>query len=141
MCRAERGRLAEWRRQVVRPADGDVLEVAAGTGLDFRLYRAGVSVVATEPELRMLERARGRVAAAHATIVLVAADAQALPFRDGSFDTVADGRCKPRRKPSSPAEQRSPASRSGVAAETGVVTLMHLDHDCTRGARRRSRPR
>ena len=88
MCQAERGRLAEWRRQVVRPADGDVLEIAAGTGLDFRHYRAGVSVVATEPELRMLERARGRVAAAHATIVLVAADAQALPFRDGSFDTV-----------------------------------------------------
>jgi ubiquinone/menaquinone biosynthesis C-methylase UbiE len=75
----------------VHPAEGDVLEIAAGTGLDFRHYRAGVTVIATEPDLRMLERARTRAARADATIVLVAADAQALPFRDRSFDTVVVG--------------------------------------------------
>ncbi len=91
MRTAERGRLAEWRRTVVRPAAGDVLEIAAGTGLDFPHYRAGVTVVATEPDLRMLERARCRAEHAAATIVLVAADAQALPFREHSFDTVVVG--------------------------------------------------
>ena len=91
MRTAERGRLAEWRREVVRPSAGDVLEIAAGTGLDFPHYRAGVSVVATEPDLRMLKRARDRAARAEATIALVAADAQALPFRDRAFDTVVVG--------------------------------------------------
>jgi ubiquinone/menaquinone biosynthesis C-methylase UbiE len=91
MRTAERGRLAEWRRDVVRPADGDVLEIAAGTGLDFAHYRPGVTVVATEPDLRMLERARTRARRADATIVLVAADAEALPFRERAFDTVIVG--------------------------------------------------
>lgn len=88
---AERGRVATWRREVVRPATGDVLEIAAGTGLDFPHYRAGVTVIATEPDLRMLERARARAECADAAISLVAADAQALPFRDRSFDTVVVG--------------------------------------------------
>lgn len=88
---AERGRLAEWRRHVARPAEGDVLEIAAGTGLDFPHYRAGVTVIATEPDMRMLERARKRAAGADAMIILVAADAQALPFRDRTFDTAVVG--------------------------------------------------
>lgn len=92
---AERGRLAEWRRELVSPAEGQVLEVAAGTGLDFPHYRAGVTVIATDADLGMLERARDRGQRAAATILLVAADAQALPFRAGSFDTcvVALGLC------------------------------------------------
>ena len=91
MRTAESGRLGEWRRTVVRPAEDDVLEIAAGTGLDFPHYRAGVTVVATEADLNMLELARSRAERAEATIVLVAADAQALPFRDRSFDTVVVG--------------------------------------------------
>jgi ubiquinone/menaquinone biosynthesis C-methylase UbiE len=91
MRAAERGRLADWRRDVVHPARGDVLEIAAGTGLDFPHYRAGLTVVATEPDLSMLERARCRAERSDATIVLVAADAQALPFRDRAFDTVVVG--------------------------------------------------
>ena len=86
-----RGRLAEWRRTIVEPATGNVLEIAAGTGLDFPYYRAGVMVIATEPDLRMLARARVRAQRADATILLVAADAQALPFRDSAFDTVVVG--------------------------------------------------
>lgn len=91
MRTAERGRLAEWRCDVVGAAEGNVLEIAAGTGLNFRHYRSSVTVVATEPDLRMLERARERTARAAATILLAAADAQALPFRDRTFDTVVVG--------------------------------------------------
>ena len=91
MRAGERGRLGTWRRELVGPVEGNVLEIAAGTGLNFPHYRAGAVVVATEPDWRMLERARDRAARAGATIVLVAADALALPFRDRSFDTVVVG--------------------------------------------------
>lgn len=92
---AERGRLANWRRELVRPAERAVLEIASGTGLDFRHYQAGVTVIATEPDLGMLDRARVRAEHAAATVLLVAADAQALPFKDCSFDTcvIALGLC------------------------------------------------
>ena len=88
---AERGRLAAWRREVFGLADGNVLEIAAGTGLNFPYYCAGTIVVATEPDLAMLERARDRARVAEAAIILVAADAQALPFRALTFDTVVVG--------------------------------------------------
>lgn len=117
MGTAERGRLAEWRRDIVRPAEGDVLEIAAGTGLDFPHYRAGVTVVATEPDLGMLERARYRAERADATIVLVAADAQALPFRDRAFDTVVIGLglCTISSPPRALAELRRVLRPGGVA--------------------------
>ena len=91
MRAAERIRLAEWRREVVHPATGEILEIAAGTGLDFPHYQPGVTVVATEPNFHMLERSRVRAKGAGATILLVAADAQALPFRDRAFDEVVIG--------------------------------------------------
>lgn len=86
MAPAERGRLGRWRRSLVAPARGRVLEVGAGTGLDFAHYGPEAWVVATDPDLAMLERARARLADGPARIVLVAADAQALPFRDDAFD-------------------------------------------------------
>ena len=72
-----------------------MLEVAAGTGLDFPHYGANVTVIATEPNLAMLARARARAASAGATILLVAADAATLPFRRSSFDgcVIALGLC------------------------------------------------
>ena len=88
---AERGRLGRWRRRVVAPAEGRVLEIGAGTGLDFPHYRPGTRVVATDPDLAMLARARSRAAASAAGIVLVAADAEHLPFRDGTFDETVAG--------------------------------------------------
>lgn len=86
MSAVERGRLRHWRQALVAPADGRVLEVGAGTGLDFPYYSPGTCVVATDPDLDMLARAKARVSASRARIVLVAADAQDLPFRDGAFD-------------------------------------------------------
>ena len=91
MGAAERSRLAMWRRETVRPANGRVLEIAAGTGLDFAHYTPAATVIATEPDLGMLTRARERASQAPAMILLVAADAQALPFRDGTFDNAVVG--------------------------------------------------
>jgi ubiquinone/menaquinone biosynthesis C-methylase UbiE len=91
MRRAERGRLATWRREVVGPAEGAVLEIAAGTGLNFSYYKPGAAVIATDPDVAMLNLARQRAMDAEIAITLVAADAQALPFRARTFDTVVVG--------------------------------------------------
>lgn len=117
---AERGRLAEWRHNLVWPAVGRVLEIAAGTGLDFPHYRAGVTVIATDPDWGMLQRARARAERAASTILLVAADAEALPFRAGSFDTcvVALGLC------TIPSPPRALAEACRVLRPGGTVRLL-----------------
>ena len=53
----EKRGLGELRDEVVRPAEGTVLEIGAGTGLNFAHYPQGVTVVATEPDPHMLKRA------------------------------------------------------------------------------------
>ena len=88
---ADRARARHWRRDIVEPADGTILEIGAGTGLNFRYYRGDALVMATEPDRAMLERARAQRAMAPARIALIAADAETLPFRSGTFDTVVVG--------------------------------------------------
>ena len=87
----EHGPLSKWRHDVVGPARGDVLEIGAGTGLDFPHYRPGAMVVATEPSFEMLSRAHARVTKAEVPIALVVADAEALPFRGDTFDDAIVG--------------------------------------------------
>jgi SAM-dependent methyltransferase len=78
------------RRIVVPAASGDVLEVGAGTGLNFDVYdwTRVRTLVATEPDPYMLRRARARAAALGRPIRLLATGAETLPFADASFDTV-----------------------------------------------------
>lgn len=91
MAPLERGRVGQYRHAVVSPARGRVLEVGAGTGLDYAHYEPGAWVVATDPDLGMLSRSRSRARTASVPIVLVAADAQALPFLHDAFDVVVVG--------------------------------------------------
>lgn len=89
MCWAERWLLRPIRQRVAGEARGRVLEVGAGTGANFPYYSPGVDrVVATEPDPFMLRRAIPRARAARAPMSLCRAAAEALPFREGSFDTV-----------------------------------------------------
>lgn len=76
------------RRWVAGQAQGSVLEVAAGSGRNMRYYPATARVTAQDLSTVMLERARARAMAAGHHVNLQAGDAQALAFRDGSFDTV-----------------------------------------------------
>lgn len=84
----ERLGLSRWRRRLVAPASGCVLEIGTGTGRNLPFYRQARRLVLTEPDPAMLSRARPRAAAACCPVELVVADAQALPFRSGSFDEV-----------------------------------------------------
>jgi ubiquinone/menaquinone biosynthesis C-methylase UbiE len=78
----------EHRRELVAGVRGRVLEVGAGTGLNFKLYPAGVRVVALEPEPNMARRAADRRTEASSPVRLVRAQAERLPFTDGSFDAA-----------------------------------------------------
>ena len=88
--REEKGYLKHIRSHIVSGARGRVLEVGAGTGANFPYYEASDAntVVATEPDHYMLERARRKRDALHLPIDLQRAPAEQLPFEDDSFDTV-----------------------------------------------------
>lgn len=87
-------RLAPLRKALLRQAVGQVLEIGCGNGLNFAHYNFErvVSLDATEPDPFMLRRARPRLDAlppeARSRVTLTEAPAEALPFPDGSFDTV-----------------------------------------------------
>lgn len=69
------------------PAGARLLEVGAGTGLNFPFYTAGATGVASELSGEMIERARLK-AERPAGVRLVRARAEALPFADASFDAA-----------------------------------------------------
>jgi ubiquinone/menaquinone biosynthesis C-methylase UbiE len=83
----ERGGLGRWRRWLVGGARGRTLDLGCGTGRNLPLLPAGVRAVAVDPSPHTLRRAQHR--APHVPLVL--ARAEALPFRDGTFDTVLSG--------------------------------------------------
>jgi ubiquinone/menaquinone biosynthesis C-methylase UbiE len=76
------------RQWVCSRAIGRVLEVAIGTGRNLEFYPPEVSLTGLEISPRMLDLARQRAAETDRHINLLEGDAQALPFADGSFDTV-----------------------------------------------------
>jgi ubiquinone/menaquinone biosynthesis C-methylase UbiE len=66
-----------------------VLDVAAGNGnVSLAAARRWCDVVATDYVSALLDRARERAAAERLDIAFREADAEALPFSDGSFDMV-----------------------------------------------------
>ncbi|MDP8955866.1 MAG: class I SAM-dependent methyltransferase [Actinomycetota bacterium] len=77
-----------YRSELCGGASGLVLEVGAGTGMNFSHYSEVLRVVAIEPEPHMLDQAKRRAAVDPAPVVLVRASAERLPFEDGTFDTV-----------------------------------------------------
>ena|SRR5688572_13786978 len=127
MALAERWPVGRMRREAVSASRGLVLEIAAGTGLDFRHYQPGAVVIATELDLAMLDRARHRAASADARVTLVAADAQNLPFRTGTFDTavVALGLCTIPRPDDALSEIHRVLTRSGILRLLEHVRINH----------------
>jgi ubiquinone/menaquinone biosynthesis C-methylase UbiE len=79
--------LSKWRRETLShlPADSRILEIGAGTGLNFRFYPAVCrQAVASEISFKMLEFAREKTDA----IELVQTDAESLPFAANNFDAA-----------------------------------------------------
>jgi ubiquinone/menaquinone biosynthesis C-methylase UbiE len=76
------------RRQLLRQASGNVLEVAVGTGKNLRYYPRGCRIIAVDVSREMLNVARQRAGKLSMDASFSLAEAAALPFSDKSFDTV-----------------------------------------------------
>ena len=83
---------AAGRRQAMAalaPQPGERLLLAGiGTGADLPLLPAGVQVVGLDLSPAMLRRARARQEQGNADVLLIQADAQALPLRDSVCDAA-----------------------------------------------------
>jgi len=79
---------AEWqgmrREWLAQGARGRTLDLGCGTGRSLRLFPSEAHPVGLDPSADALRRARRRAP----EISLVRASVQALPFRNGTFDTV-----------------------------------------------------
>lgn len=81
--------LVPFRRRVIGAAEGRVLEVGIGSGLNLPLYGPSTrSVIGIEPSPELLRMARTRGGAASVPIEFLEASAEAMPMDDGSVDTV-----------------------------------------------------
>lgn len=69
-------------------AEGHTLEVAVGSGLNLHLYPDEIRLVGLDLSPAMLELAKQRAADTARDVDLRTGDAHALPFEDGSFDSV-----------------------------------------------------
>ncbi|MBI5947114.1 MAG: class I SAM-dependent methyltransferase [Chloroflexi bacterium] len=86
--RKESPRQRAARREVVGGARGRVLELGAGVGTNWQYLPDGLGFSAIEPDPFMVKRALGHAAASGREVDLRQAPAEALPFDDGTFDTV-----------------------------------------------------
>jgi len=77
------------REELLAGLSGRVIEVGAGTGLNFKRYPASVTeVLAVEPEDHLRGVATKAAADAPVSITVVDGTAGALPAEDGSFDAA-----------------------------------------------------
>lgn len=87
---SEKSYMEPLRKEIVGRAEGLVLEVGAGNGLNFACYNPEhvERLEATEPDGAMLGYARARAESARVPVVLTQALVEHLPFADAYFDSV-----------------------------------------------------
>ncbi len=88
MAPFERRFLSHWRQETISrlPSAARILEVGAGTGLNFPFYPAHKYAVASEISCRMIEITAQKSEADN--IRLIQTDAESLPFAANSFDAA-----------------------------------------------------
>lgn len=81
--------LLPFRTRVASAAEGRVLEIGIGSGLNLPLYGVGVAdVVGLDPSPALLAKAAVAAEQCRMPVALVEGSAEALAFDGGSFDTV-----------------------------------------------------
>lgn len=122
MAFADRYMFGDSRSWVCAKATGDTLEVAVGTGLNLPFYPPQVQLTGIDFSAPMLAIARQRAEQLGRAVDLREADALALPFPDGSFDTVVCtfSLC------AMPDDRRAVAEMSRVLCPGGLLLL--ADH-------------
>jgi ubiquinone/menaquinone biosynthesis C-methylase UbiE len=84
----ERLWMGERRARLLKGARGAVLEIGGGTGANLPYYSDVDRVTLAEPDPFMRKRLEPKLGATRAPVEVTAARADALPFHDGTFDTV-----------------------------------------------------
>ncbi|ANU23231.1 class I SAM-dependent methyltransferase [Planococcus donghaensis] len=84
----EKTRFEKIRANLVRKAEGRVLEIGYGTGANFRYYTNVERVDAIEPNPEMSKHAKKRIKKSRTTIYTYQEKAEQLSFPNDSFDTV-----------------------------------------------------
>ncbi len=78
-----------YRRRVIPRAQGRVLEIGAGSGLNLPLYGPQVShLFALEPSAQLTKMARRKIKRLRLPVEFLANSAEAIPLPDHSVDTV-----------------------------------------------------
>lgn len=77
------------RRQLMQRARGHILDVACGTGENFRYFPKNSRITAVDLSPEMLQQARKKAQEWGIKLELSVMDAEKLEFPDASFDTVA----------------------------------------------------
>jgi ubiquinone/menaquinone biosynthesis C-methylase UbiE len=85
---AERRWMGGRRRRLFAGIRGAVLEIGGGTCANLAHYRDVDRVIVAEPDPFIRKRIRQKLADARVPVEVSTAGAEALPFPDGSFDTV-----------------------------------------------------
>lgn len=81
-------RYGRFKRDLFGKCQGKTLLVAAGTGLDFQFFPAGLDVTAIDFSPKMVKKAKKKAGSYEGKLKVILADVQALEFPEGSFDTV-----------------------------------------------------
>ena len=80
--------LRRYRMRVAPRAGGTVLEIGAGTGLNFAYYSPGARVIALDPAEALLHRAERRARDAPVPVEFIASPGETIPLDDASVDNV-----------------------------------------------------
>ena len=81
--------LTPYRERVVSRAEGRVLEIGIGSGLNLPFYGTRVEqIIGLEPAARLLEMAQDRSGRSKQPVTFVSGSAEAIPLDDHSIDTV-----------------------------------------------------
>src|SRR4051812_48055838 len=106
--------LAAYRQRIVTTAQGRVLEIGIGSGLNLPFYGAGVdAVIGLDPSASLLNMAQTRAKTA-ASVSMLQGTAEAIPLETASVDGCVAGIRGAGALPPFPARITQCGRRSGV---------------------------
>jgi ubiquinone/menaquinone biosynthesis C-methylase UbiE len=88
MAPLEKRRFKTIRRDLIAQAEGRVLEIGSGSGVNFPFYEKAARVTAIEPNPTMMKRSLPKARNALVPIDTYLGKAERLPYLENTFDTV-----------------------------------------------------
>ncbi|HKI73733.1 MAG TPA: class I SAM-dependent methyltransferase, partial [Pseudomonadales bacterium] len=79
---------ARLRAELIPQAEGNVLELGIGSGLNLPFYRKGVHVTGVDPSLELQRYAKDVATECGVDVEFLAQGAESLPFEDHGFDAA-----------------------------------------------------